>query len=293
MKSMTPFQQALLTATESQFADVPEEEQIEIHPSQEFYDHIPGKRRALKPFRKAILIAAALALLVGATFATRFFTFGDVDVEIYQFPGRLAEDPPGSHIIELAFHEDFANKNAPDTIETFYLPTKDVSVDTVGLIVVSNSEEEFYPNWDYVAPPHYEPGWVKNEMPVDPDCFHIDWCIDGMQISFAQRTAKSVSNIDFFTIVHPGDSLPVARTEILQINNYEVLSVAVESQYPYEGETDRHTSYRWYWTDGDYLFELFVGDTDLIVRDIDQEYMRQLMESVQPMEDMSPYFGEE
>ncbi len=291
MKSMTPFQEALLAATEAQFADVPEEGEIEIHPSQEFYDNIPGKRKRLTPLRKGILIAAALALLVGATFASQFFTLGDMDVEIYQFPGRLAEDHPGSHVIELKFHEDFANKNAPDTIETFYLPTKDVSVDTVGYIKVSNGEDDFYPNWDYVAPPHYEPDWVKNEMPEDPDYFYINWFFDGIQISFTQHTAKSVPNNGFFSIQHPADSLPVAQTEVLEINNYEVLSVAVESQRPYEEE--RVTSYFWYWTDGDYLFELHVSDTDLIVRDIKQEYMQQLMESVQPMEDMSPYFGEE
>ena len=304
MKPMTPFQEALLTATETQFADVPEEREIEIHPSQEFYDHIPGKRRALKPFRKAILIAATLALLIGTALATHFLSMGEV--EVYEWPLEMVEKYNMGYVLELKFQEAFANENAPDAIETYYLPTMDVCRENAmyGSFEVGSDEgrylpllpreEMILPNEDDLSEGVFISGnHILEQLPREATYFHAGWSVEGLQIYFSQKPAKQIPEVDFFSIQYPSEMLPEARKEILQINNYEVLSVSIEHQYPFEGETDRHTDYYWYWTDGDYFYSLNINDPELFDRDRPKEYMQQLMESVQPIEDMTLYFGEE
>ena len=304
MKPITPFQEALLTATETQFADVPEEGEIEIHPSQAFYDHIPGKRRALKPFRKAILIAATLTLLIGTALATHFLSMGKV--EVYEWPLETVEQHNMGYVLELKFREDFAKEDAPETIETYFLPTLDVCRENAmsGSFEVGSDEgrylpllpgeEMVLPNEDDLHEGVFISGnHILEQLPREATYLHAGWLVDGLQIYFTQKPAKQIPEVDFFSIQYPLEMLPEARTETLQIGNYEVLSVSIEYQYPYEGETDRHTNHYWYWTDGDYFYSLSTNDSDLSVRNISGDYMRQLMESVQPMEDMSPYFGEE
>ncbi len=309
MKSMTPFQEALLAATEAQFADVPEEEQIDIQPSPEFYSNRPGKKKSLKPLRKAILIAAALALFVGIAFAAHFFTLGKTEVEIYQFPLRAEEiangATAGNYVIELKFQEDFSNPNGPDNIETFYLPTLDVCENAdytdyeVGdgknryLPLRSKEEIDELNAWgesDDISDLPEDAGVIvhcidyTDQMPENPIDFHADWFVKDQQITFYQRLAKDIPEIDFFSIQIPGDMLPEARTEMLTIGNYEVLSVIAEWQLPWE--TDRHTTHHWYWTNGEYFFSISADDVDM-------EFMEQFMESVQPIEDITAYFGEE
>ena len=120
----------------------------------------------------------------------------------------------------------------------------------------------------------------------------LSW-VAGLQIYFSQQLAKQIPEVDFFSIQYPSEMLPEARTEILQIGNYEVLTVSIEHQEPYEGNGDRHTDHYWYWTDGDYFYSLNISDPELFGQDMPKEYMQKLMESVQPMEDMSPYSGVE
>ena len=283
MKPMTPFQEALLTATEAQFADVPEEGEIEIHPSQAFYDHIPGKRRALKPFRKAILIAAALALLVGATFATQFFSLGKVEVEKHIFPVEARDN--ACDVFDIVFYDEIANENAPRSIQTYYLPTKDVTVENVGIVEVSEDGNVYIPLQYYGEHDYSQYDWYLEHIPENPTGFTADWIIGDRQIMFTQDLAYDIPvGEKFSSIAYPPDNHAVMQAEILEINNYEVLSVEVESDLPFE--EGRETVYFWYWTNGDYVFRLLASHAD-------KEYMRQLMESVQPMEDMSPYFGEE
>ena len=116
--------EVLLTSAEAQFADVPQEEQIHITPSPGFYDNLPGKKKPLKTFRRAILIAAVLALFAGIAFAAHYFTMGNVGVEIYQFPLRAEEisngATAGNYVVELKFQEDFSAAGAPDSIETYF-----------------------------------------------------------------------------------------------------------------------------------------------------------------------------
>ena len=304
---MTKFQEALLASAEAQFADVPEEDQIHIIPSAEFYNNIPKGKKTVHPLRRAILIAAALALFVGVAFAAHYFTMENVEIEIYQFPLRAEEiangATAGNYVIELKFQEDFSDAGAPDSIETFYIPTLEIfeNADYSNYEIANNdyryfsslSKEEIEErNREYENLP--EPGenefyfynLFTDRIPENPTYANGEWFVDETQIMFTQKPAKRIPEIDQFTIQYPGEWFPETITERLTIGNYEVLSVFVEYQYPFEGETDKHSTYHWHWTNGEYFFSI-------MAEDVDQTFMQELMESVQPIEDITTYFDQE
>lgn len=314
MKSMTPFQEALLASVESQYTDVPAEDQIEIQPSPELYRNRPGRKKHMKPLRKAILIAAAVALFAGVALAAHLYTLGKVDVTagILRCPLTAEEITDGAYVIDIKFREDFSNSDAPDIIETFYLPTLDVCENAerkkyeVGddkhryLPLLSREEIDELNRWaesDDTSVPPEDTGAVvhfnnfTDQMPEAPKYFYADFFVGGRQIHFSQEPAKSIPDYDIFSHYFDPASLPEVQTEMLQIGNYEVLSLSVQRQLPWEGETDRHTNRYWYWTNGEYLFTISVSDTGTTVYDTDLAFMQQLMESVKPIEDISSYFG--
>lgn len=307
MKSMTKFQEALLASAEDQFADVPAEDQIEIQPSPEFYSNRPGKKKSLKPLRKAILIAAALALFVGIAFAAHYFSMENVEIEIYQFPLRAEEiangATAGSYVVKLKFPDDFSDAGAPDSIETFYIPTLEIfeNADYSNYEIANNdyryfsslSKEEIEEhNREYENLP--DPGenefyfynLFTDQIPENPTFAHGDWYVNGNQITFSQRLAKHIAEGVFYTIQYPGEWLPEAHKELLAIGNYEVLAITVEHHLSFEEEPVRHTSHHWFWSDGEYLFSI-------TARDVDQAFMQEFMESVQPIEDITTYFEQE
>ncbi|MBR6826428.1 MAG: hypothetical protein IKM59_07770 [Oscillospiraceae bacterium] len=288
MKSMTPFQEALLASTEAQFAEVPEEEQIEIQPSPAFYSNRPGKKKSLNPLWKAILIAATVALFVGAAFAAHFNTLGNVEVYDYPFPAEVE----ACDVYVIKFHEEFANSHAPETIKTFYLPTLDVSVETAdpGWVMVSDREKAFYPlleRTDFAdpeAPENTNDIQFADQMPKDPIEFSSGWTLysedymNSRQITYWQKTAKSVPiGTDFYSIAYLPEFCSENQVETLQIGPYEVLSIFVDWIGPHAH--DPHTTTYWFWTDGDYIFQLSADDADVA-------YMQALMESIQPVDDM-------
>ncbi|MBR4309088.1 MAG: hypothetical protein IKT58_05790 [Oscillospiraceae bacterium] len=307
MKSMTPFQKALLTSTEAQFADVPEEGQIQIVPSQKFYRNVSGKRMSRRPLRRAILVAAALALFVGSVSAVHYFTMGNVGIEIYQFPLSAEEiangATAGSYVVKLKFPEDFSDTGAPNSIETFYVPTLEVfekadyshyeiaNEDYRYFSTLSKEEiEELNREYENLLESgqneihFYTP--FTDRIPQNPTFAHGEWYVAGNQITFSQRLAKNISEGVFYTIHYPGERHPEAYNELLTIGNYEVLAIAVEHDLPYEEEAYRHTTHHWFWSDGEYLFSI-------MAQDVDQTFMQEFMESVQPIEDIETYFGQE
>ena len=292
MKSLTPFQEALLASAEAQFADVPAEDQVEIQPSPEFYSNRPGKKTSLKPLRKAILIAAAVALFAGIAFAAHYFTLGNVEVYDYPFPAEVE----ACDVYVIKFHEEFANSHAPETIETFYLPTLDVSVETpdAGWVKVSDGEKTFYPlleRTDFADPEAPEnTNYIQfaDQMPQNPTRFSSGWTLysedymNSRQITYWQKTAKSVPiGTDFYSIAYLPEFCSENQVETLQIGQYEVLSILVDWIGPHAH--DPHTTTYWFWTDGDYIFQLSADDADVT-------YMQALMESMEPIEDISAYF---
>lgn len=283
MKFLTPFQEALLTSAESQFAEVPEEAQIDIQPSQSFYDRIPGKKKFIKPLRKACLVAAALALLVGGAFAVRFFSLGQPEVYKFPFPAEVE----ACDVYVIKFQEEFANEDAPDTIETFYLPTLDVSVETAnpGWSSVSDEEKSFHPLMDSSEFDASAYDWYTEQFPESPTHFSAGWTVEGKQITFWQKTAKHVPiGTDFYSIAFIPEAFAENQTEILQIDHHEVLSLLIHWNGAFSQA--RHTTHYWFWTDGEYVFQLSADDADL-------DYMQQLMESIEPIEDSSPYLGKD
>ena len=307
MKSRTPFQEALLSSAEDRFADIPEEDQIQMTPSQEFYHSIPGKRKPLSFVRKAILIAAALALFVGVAFAAHYFTLGNTEVEIYQFPLSAEEiangATAGSYVVELKFQEDFSNAAAPNSIETFYIPTLEI-LETADYsnYEIANNDYRYFPSFskeeieewnryyeNLTESKENEIHFYKlftDRIPENPTYAHGDWFVGENQIMFSQNLAKRIPEIDLFSIQYPGEWNPVAITERLIIGNYEVLSVFVEYEYPDEEEATKHSAYHWFWTNGEYFFSV-------MAEDVDQTFMQELMESVQPIEDIETYFDQE
>lgn len=294
MKSMTKFQEALLASAEAQFADVPEDEQIQITPSAEFYNNIPNRKKTFHPLRRAVLIAAALALFVGVAFAAHFFTLGNAEVYDYPFPA----DVEACDVYVIKFHEEFANFHAPETIKTFYLPTLDVSVETAdpGWVKVSDGEKPFYPlleRTDFEDPEVPESGGYiqfADQIPQDPIRFSSGWTLysedymNSRQITYWQKTAKSVPiGTDFYSIAYPPESCSENQVETLQIGQYEVLSILVDWEGPHSH--DPHTTTYWFWTDGEYVFQLSADDADV-------GYMQALMESMEPIEDISAYFAQ-
>lgn len=283
MKALTPFQNALLTATESQFDDVPEEDQIHILPSQEFYNSVPGKRKSLTPLRKVILIAASLSLLVAAVVASQSFSLGKVEVEKYIFPVEAGDDV--CDVYDIVFYDEIANEDAPKSIQTFYFPTKDVSVENANWVRVSENVQTFQSFQripDDLDDSQYD--WYLDHFPENPTRVSAEWYIDGQQMMFSQNLAYDVPvGEKYWSIAYPPEVHAVMQAEVLEISNFEVLSVEVESDIPFQ--EGRETFYYWYWTNGDYVFQL-------IAENVDKEYMQQLMESVQPVEDTSPYLGE-
>lgn len=301
MKSMTKFQEALLASAEAQFADVPEDEQIQITPSAEFYKNIPNRKKTFHPLRKAILIAAAVALFVGIAFAAHYITIGNVEVEIYQYPLRAEEiangATSGNYVVELKFQEDFSDANAPDSIETFYIPTSELleAADHANCDI-SNSDyrynsslsKEEIEEWNH----YYETLPVPEEntlhfyklftdrIPENPIYANGEWFVDETQIMFTQTLAKRIPEIYQYTIQYPGEWNPKTVTERLIIGNYEVLSVFVEFDSP---DATKHSAYHWFWTNGEYFFSIMADD-------VDQTFMQELMESVQPIENISAYF---
>lgn len=304
MKSLTPFQEALLASAEAQFADVPAEDRIEIQPSPEFYNNRPGKKTSLNPLRKAILIAAAVALFAGIAFAAHYFTMGNVEIEIYQFPLRAEEiangATAGSYVVELKFQEDFSDANAPDSIETFYIPTSELlEAADHSNCDISNSDyrynsslsKEEIEEWNHYYETLPEPEentfhfykLFTDRIPENPTYANGEWFVDETQIMFTQTLAKRIPEIDQYTIQYPGEWNPKTVTERLIIGNYEVLSVFVEFDSP---DATKHSAYHWFWTNGEYFFSI-------MAEDVDRAFMQELMESVQPIEDITTYFNQE
>ena len=296
MKSMTKFQEALLASAEAQFADMPEDEQIQITPSAEFYNNIPNRKKTFHPLRRAVLIAAALALFVGVAFAAHFFTLGNAEVYDYTFPA----DVEACDVYVIKFHEEFANPDAPETIETFYLPTLDVSLETAdpGWVSISDGETHYAPLLepaDFAAieedPENWNHLYYADQMPEAPTHFSSGWTLyshdnmESRQITYWQETAKSVPiGTDFYSIAYPPEFYSEKQVETLQVGNHEVLSILVDWEGPHSH--DPHTTTYWFWTDGEYVFQLSAEDADV-------SYMQALMESMEPIEDIETYFGQE
>lgn len=266
---MTPFQKALLESTASQFDNVPEEAEIDIVPTPQFTreaQHIGKQHRLRKTLRRVGLVAVVFVLLVGTVLAGKLFPDWGKP-EMSQFSMHMEDGSENVHI-RMDFNESFVSPDAPENIETFYMPTLEVSPENVvpgSCFVEYSGGGAYYPFLKENDP--YE-GNIK----LDKEIFDTLFCWDrGYDFLTYSQIALNNDRNNGIQWVHSKENEPQYETKTIEVDGYDVFCVAIHSTYG--------TTHIWFWTDGDYLFSLQSGQAD----------MTDLLRSMQPMEDMSPY----
>lgn len=287
MKPLTPFQRALLDSTARQFDDVPDEDHIDITPSRNFnrkVDRIGRKSHMGAALRRGLIAAVLIVALVGSAFAAYYVAgLGETDVSAFDY---VTPDGKENIAIEVQFNDAFALIDAPETIETYYLPTLDVSMDTVdpSNTYLEDGEHVFYPflaeerRTFNDAEDSYET--LYNTRIETPTTFVAGWSDNDLQVVFHQQTAGSIStDKPFARITFPKAWDPKYAVETITVDNFEVLSVLSTVDW---GEDGGSTYTWWFWTDGSYLYYLQVSDADTA-------YMTGLLRSVRPVENINEY----
>ncbi len=298
---MTPFEKALIQAVNDDFSHVPPEEELDFAP-------IPMKKGTkTRTLRRCLLVAAVCALLVGgalAAYAIRY-PIGEVTVETdisKILPIQVDEEYANNNrYYNLTFTEEILFPNAPETIETFYLPTYGVSADTLSLpnCYISNTNGVYRPfaNLYFVHNGDDEAELVTHEglMPnpsqeniakilAAPTCAGYQWVEDHVETSiyFDQYPAKRVSGGMGFNLVFPADSPKHPSWETIEIDEYSIFTFNIDyDQESSSQDSEARTIRHWYWSNGEYLFYLIAQGT--------MEEMTELFRSVKPVSTEYPY----
>lgn len=294
MDKLTPFQKALLNSVSEEYAAVPQEKELtEIAP----IDHRKSKRHISSTLRRSLIAAAVILVLAGSVFAAVRFSIGSVRVDeaVYTFPAEL--NAGSNDIYKITFEADLAGENAPDYIKTYYLPTALVSTENLSKqnCFVESVDSYYYP---------YNPA-IEENFPLEDNTItaFYEWQLgcsfdehgnpevdeegnprSGPQVQFCQRTAKQIPIgkpiVDFQSSTNSGITY---RHETFVQGEYEIFcfvtdfSAIDDNEYP--------TCRTWYWTDGNYLYELRCGIG------VSDEEMLEIFESVAPVEDINAYLG--
>ena len=256
---MNPLQEALIESMNREFSDVPAEQELD-------FPTLHLVKRPVHTLRRCLLIAAAVLLLAGIAFATHNFSL-DTRVEtcIYGAP----EIDGASSSYHFTFRKDIVGPNAPDEIETFMLPTAIVSKDMLNLYQCRLRDEDS----TWMA--------ASQDSPLDGkiQSFHLEWYVDGSQIYFKQRTTISVNTDEPLNYYFPEMNSDVKVSyETVTIGAYEVFCFHVDySACERYSNTPAPIDRWWFWTDGDYLYELYCEGS--------QEKMQQLFESIASLDE--------
>ena len=211
--------------------------------------------------RRLSVAAAVLALLISTVVAAKLFPdWGEP--EMSQFSVSMDDGSTNTHI-SMQFDEAFVATDAPDHIETFYMP--ECSDILAANTFVSSTTSVYYPFHSADFPTPNDPIPVESIIETN-----FEWNTDETTVSYAQRALKSgkLSGINW---VYAAEAEPKLTTETFTIDSYDIFCVAIEA-YDF-------TTYNWFWTDGAYLFSLSSTTED----------MTEVLRSVQPVEDMTPY----
>ncbi len=269
---MNPFQQALLDSMEKEFDYVPAEDDLAL-------PHITVKKSRSRILYRVLAVAVITALLIGATYATyttvNFDLKGKVDSHIFYTPDGRIE----GNRFELSFSDYIMNEDAPDEIEIFMAPTFLANKDTLSLPGSHLWDEDDC--WD----PHF-----SDDKGLDGkiQSTWLDYYPNQERnIVFRQRTLTSM--VEKGTLAYYFEGISdgaIPSCETFTIGNHEIFDFMVDySKVPrYEGKTEKIT-HIWFWTDGDYLYELNAH--------VSTETMREIFESVQPVEDIYAYLETE
>ncbi len=299
---MNPFEKALLQAVNDDFSHVPPEEELDFPPI-----HM-GKTAGTAILRRCLLAATACVLLFGgvlAAYAIRY-PIGPVTVETdisKILPIQVDEEYANNNrYYNLTFTEDMIFPNAPDIIETYYLPTYGVSANTLDLsnCWISNTTGGVYrpfANLYFVHTGEGDGAFVTYEdlMPNPsqenilkileaPTCGAYQWEENHYEsvISFHQYPARRVAGELGFNLIFSADSPEHPSWETIEIDEYSIFTFNVEYGQSTPGtEPEDQILRHWYWTNGEYLFYLCAAYST--------EEMTELFRSVKPVSTEYPY----
>ncbi|MBE6984986.1 MAG: hypothetical protein E7434_05145 [Ruminococcaceae bacterium] len=281
---MNVFEKALLQSVNDDFYDVPAEEDLDlptVNPKNVCTAHI---------FRRTLIIAAAIIALAGSVFAAYVLTYqiGDVEVvtnkdEIFDF--EISENDTNRYY-QLTFKENFANPNAPEKIETYFLPTKDVSPDTLSANCYIE-QKDFHAYYPFMT--EQPLGFVLTQAEVaqilnSPTTVHYEWCGESeQQIIFTQSLAIVAADGTAYVTHAVNDTDTINSSyQIIQVDEYSVFSFEHDwSEHPDWLDPLNTVSRTWYWTDGDYLFTLSAT--------VSVDEMTELFRSIKPVSTQFPY----
>ena len=281
--NMDKYQQAMERVNLSPEADGRISAAIEAAQQEQTVVSMSGGRakKAASRFGRAAVIAAVLAglLTISAMAVSYYRSLGEMDDVIV-----LYETGP-QH--ELTVRKAFASPDAPETIQEYYLPTVYVSANnlrTCWMDYIAKDE-----NGEYAFGYHYEPtSWdpaqrVKESPLLDtPTMAYYGWDPEpGMWIvvHFMQTVATYFDDGDALSSSAAGDS-PTALTSF-ELDGYEIYAFALLASDGSGEEVSR----TWYWTDGDYLFQLTCHSV------ISDEVMTEIFRSIRPVGSVNPYLA--
>ncbi|MBE6985776.1 MAG: hypothetical protein E7434_09280 [Ruminococcaceae bacterium] len=289
---MNVFKKALLQAAENDFSDVPAEDELNISP-------VPLKKaHRAHALRRALLIAAAIAVLAGSVLAAYVLTYGLGEIEVKTekdeiFNVQIDDD---NRYYQVTFKENFANADAPDLIETYFLPTKIAAAESLvasSCYIERRDYKSYRPFQNVNTPTEFIPTVIVTTEADDPSEIeqvmskptdvHFEWDVEGRQITFSQTLATIAC-----------DGTPFVNHAIADVEtvttSYRKIQVDEYAVFSFEHDFSRHPDWRdptntvartWYWSDGDYLFSLDAA--------ISEAEMTEVFRSVRPVSESFPY----
>ena len=244
---------------------------------------LPGgktKKTAFRFGRAAVIAAVLTGLLTVAAMAVSYYrSLGEVNDVIIIF-----ETGP---LHELTVKEAFASPDAPETIQEYYLPTAYGSGNILKRFwveYIAKDENGEYGLGYLYEPTNPDPARRDKENPLlyTPTDVYYGWGPIGggaSTVQFMQRVAKLFDAGDVLVSHATGDLLTDFYS--FELDGYELYVFAVLASDG-SGEVLNRT---WYWTDGDYLFELTCQS------EISDEVMEEIFHSIRPVGGMNPYLA--
>lgn len=299
---MNPFEKALLQAVNEDFSHVPPEEELDLPVIS------LRKIRKTNALRRCLMAAAVCVLLIGSVLATYVIRYqiGPVDVETditKILPFEVDEEYANKNrYYRLTFSETLASDNASDTIETYYLPTYGVNADTLVRpnFWISNTTGVYRPLDDMGFPNDFKGAYVSYEA-IYPDlsqedilkildaptCVHYEWTWNNESvIHFDQYSAKRVAEgLRFNNVVTDDQGLTIVSYETIEVDEYSIFTFNIDSCQRFPEEQNQHIARNWYWTNGEYLFQLSGRCS--------ADEMTELFRSVKAVSTQAPYCRDE
>ena len=284
---MEPFEKALLDAVTDEFSHVPPEDALDFAPIS------LKKVRKTSTLRRCLLAAAVCILLVTGVLAayTIQYRIGQVDIEtdvtkIFSFVSEIDDD--GNNYHSITFTEDFSNPDAPDKIETFYLPeTENMTIPySNGWYISSTGNGTYHPFTSPYLDDQNDRQIDYEKILAEPTSVEYEYALDdfaGSRIYFSQYPAKDATDgTAFMNFSYGRDAGITTYTETIEIDEYSLFAFNLDMTALDlgNGETG-NVSRNWFWTNGDYVF--------VLTGSLSVEEMTEIFRSVRPVSTSYPY----